>query len=95
MLQAAGESAWGAQEAVLRLMGAYLEHSPAAARSGLQHQLLTGTLFAFTAEPRARPLALHIVSAQLLVAVVHQQRWLLGRSRSKPARSCRGAELNR
>ena len=42
-------------------MAAYLGHSPAAARSGLQHAPLLLTLFGLLREAAARPLALRMV----------------------------------
>ena len=52
---------WAARAAVLRLMAATLEQSPAAARAALRHERVLATLFGFLRRPLPRQLALRMV----------------------------------
>jgi hypothetical protein len=52
---------WQARAAVLHLMAATLEQSPATARSALRHEAVLAVLFGFLRRPLPRRLALHMV----------------------------------
>lgn len=57
----AASQSWAARGAVLRLMAATLEQSPAAARAALRHEAVLLVLFGFLRRRLPRRLALHMV----------------------------------